>query len=488
MPAKTPPPFTLPTFIDSDEGPTGNGIMVDQVGVSAGMQLIVWGLDRSSQRSALENFTTTYPAILNTAANLQSPPFMPDWVDLRVVAGETTRCVDYIFVSLQETFSQEPRPDILAQLKDVINMHPILSADWNVTSRADKTRRVYFLPGSHGTEVVKARIEAALAHRNVDYQHLFIMKTSSGERIVVDLLHRDHVRELLDKPLIINQTTYHAHQPRFIIPKFGYDIAITGCGGIGRFKAGMDAIIRRRFNGEDIIAHSRMELDGDTYVVVMRSSELATTLVATDLPHPLGVPSNITLSSPLYLWFFNAQSCPAQSRFLEPSTTTMAGDGAVQPQLDSMREHINLAASTFNVVLRAQNQHISEIRNANNTLQNAMALTSAITDARFRLMSVQNEIGRLEADKSTKHTLLLLAEDKPGLVATYSAALEDIQGRLLHANREQTQANDDLQQLLALNKARLLSHPPPEQPPQEIGQHDDGPPTNRQRMDDQMNE
>ncbi|KAF9027242.1 hypothetical protein BDZ89DRAFT_1067062 [Hymenopellis radicata] len=289
--------------------------------------------------------------------------------------------------------------------------------------------------------------------RSVPYQHSFIMKVSSGDRVVFDILQRQHVQELLESPIIVNQTTYHAHQSRFIIPKFGYDVAITGCGSIGHFKAGMDAVIRNHFGGQDVIAHSRMELDGDTYVVIMRTCDLAAKLVDSTLPNPSGMDS--------------------------PSH-----DGtAMQQQVDLLREQVNSGAANFSQILRTQGEQISEIRSANNNLQNAMALASALTDARLRVMAFDGEVARLESDKTTKQMLLLFAAVSPDLKATFSASLEDIQRRLVVVGRDHTAARADLDGLAALNRARLVGQTPLDS--QRVGE---GPPTNRPRRDDEMNE
>jgi hypothetical protein len=65
-------------------------------------------------------------AILGEYAQTHSSdPLVP----LRIVAGDERNPVDYVFLSVDPTVTQEPRPDLLSKVKRVLRTIPDLHVD-----------------------------------------------------------------------------------------------------------------------------------------------------------------------------------------------------------------------------------------------------------------------------------------------------------------------------------------------------------------------
>ncbi|KAI0369746.1 hypothetical protein BV20DRAFT_945484, partial [Pilatotrama ljubarskyi] len=100
----------------------------------------------------------------------------------------------------------------------------------------------------------------------------FTSRASGTWRITYDFLDPAHVDAIFLSPPVIGGRTYYPTRPRFIIPTYGYQIAILGCRDWQSAKATLDQFIRqlcRREDAFDPLVHSRMELGGDVYTAVL---------------------------------------------------------------------------------------------------------------------------------------------------------------------------------------------------------------------------
>ncbi|KAK0458012.1 uncharacterized protein EV420DRAFT_1270768, partial [Desarmillaria tabescens] len=236
------------------------------------------------------------------------------------------------------------------------------------------------------------------------------MPLANAIRLAFDFLDPASIENLESNPIVINHRVLPIFRPRFVVPEFGYDIAITGCGGIQGFQGGMDAVIRETIGPRSII-RSRMELNGDAYIVIMDSFENTVRLLNTDLPLPRGVPPYVTISKPMYLFFFNLRGCPASPTYLhsENSATASANIQNLQRQIDLLRENGVQTVQSVQNVFNIQNQSLMSIHASVNALQNAFAMSVASQTGLHRLTMADNELTRLRAERSSKELFLLMA-------------------------------------------------------------------------------
>ncbi|KAK0229129.1 hypothetical protein EDD85DRAFT_776432, partial [Armillaria nabsnona] len=257
---------------------------------------------------------------------------------------------------------------------------------------------------------MKDQLATALNSRGLLFQFHTITPLANAIRVAFDFLDPASVENLESNPIVINHRVLPVFRPRFIVPEFGYDIAITGCGGIQGFQGGMDAVVRNAIGPRSII-RSRMELNGDAYIVVMDSFENTVRLLDTDLPLPRGVPPYVTISKPMYLFFFNLRGCPASPTYLQSqnSTSTSADIQNLQRQVDLLRENGVQTVQSVQNVFNVQNQSLVGINTSINVLQNAFAMSVASQTGLHRLTMADNELTRLRAERSSKELFLLMA-------------------------------------------------------------------------------
>ena len=113
VPSYTLPPYTEPHItLSRTPSPVREGSDAPDALIS-GVKLIVSGLPHNGVTAAAHHLR----ALLGEY-NLQHPsdPLVP----VRVVAGDERNSVDYVFLSVDPTVTQEPRPDLLEQVRRMI--------------------------------------------------------------------------------------------------------------------------------------------------------------------------------------------------------------------------------------------------------------------------------------------------------------------------------------------------------------------------------
>ncbi|PBK64843.1 hypothetical protein ARMSODRAFT_1053492 [Armillaria solidipes] len=375
------PPFENPSLDHLPRPHTPPGELEPSSTVFVGLELAVSGLDRSSKSSAQTDFVATYPQIVQHAHVALPQTYMPLPSDIKVDPGNARQAVDYVFISLSPSLSATPRPDILYGIRRAIIAHGRLKADWKVTNGYDRTRRNFFnMDSVNDTENMKDQLAAALNSRGLLFQFHTIMPLANAIRVAFDFLDPVSVENLESNPIVINHRVLPVFRPRFIMPEYGYDIAITGCGGIQGFQGGMDAVICNVIGPRSII-RSRMELNGDAYIVIMDSFENTVHLLDTDLPLP------------------RVKAPPPASADIQN----------LQRQVDLLCENGIQTVQSVQNVFNVQNQSLMGINSSINALQNVFAMSVASQTGLHRLTMADNELTRLHAERSSKELFLLMA-------------------------------------------------------------------------------
>lgn len=441
------PPFSVPNFdhLPSSSAPHGNSELT--LLSAAGFELIVWGLDRSSQLSAQSDFAAMYKEVFEHAQT-----YLPPLSDIVVVPRDCLRSVDYVFVSL---LSPEPRPDILNSMRHAILAHGKAKAEWKVARGYDRTRRGFFrVNDMEDVDGMEDKIADALNAMGLTFQFHTTIICGQSRCIAFDFVDATSIDRLESTSLVLDEHVLLIFRPRYIVPQFGYDIVVTGCDGIQGMQRAMDAIIRKRF-GSHSIAHSRMELGEDAYVVVMNNFDNAARLVDSDLPVPNGIPPFVPISKPIYLSVYNLHGCPASptdddSKPFSPSIRSL------HRQIRGLHEQILHANQTVESAAQAQATVIAKIYQDHVALQNAFVMSLTSQAALQNLSAIQNELNLLRTQRSSQELFMCLApnEQVSRIMVDQVSALN---GRI--ELQESLQAGAAADYMALANKLQLLLSP-----------------------------
>ena len=248
------PPYRKPRIACEDPDPPA--AHVDILGIP-NVQLIVSKLPRNSITSAahhlraiLEEHTLQHP----------SDPLVP----FRIIPGDEFNPVDYVFVSVDPEVAQEPRPDLLEDLRVLLTSFHGLQADWKVRSGPDPTRMIYFDVDSFAeAEALHPKLRTHLNERGCPFQYSFV--SNAMNRITFDLLDRASVGSLFKTPPVIDHQTLYPSVPRYIQPVHGLEVGILGVQDVWGVVPIIDNYIKSKYG--DVIACSHLALNGDAYCV-----------------------------------------------------------------------------------------------------------------------------------------------------------------------------------------------------------------------------
>jgi hypothetical protein len=188
-------------------------------------------------------------------------------VPLRIVAGDERNPVDYVFASVDPTVTQDPRPDLLKHVRRTLVAQG-LEAQWRVGKGPDRTRRIHFKTDSNmRAKALQPKLSDHLNRKGYHFQRTFISKTTN--RVRFDLLDCSSVDSLLQEPPVIDHQTICPSTPRYIQPVYGLEVAILSVKDSQLVRPVVNNYIRRAYG--NVIAHSRLALDGDAYCVVFKT-------------------------------------------------------------------------------------------------------------------------------------------------------------------------------------------------------------------------
>ncbi|KAI0267230.1 hypothetical protein BGY98DRAFT_938773 [Russula aff. rugulosa BPL654] len=171
----------------------------------AGLELIVSKLLRNGVTSATQHLR----ALLGEYSEQHpSEPLTP----VRIVAGDDRNPVDYVFVSVHPSVTQDPRPDLLETIRLVLVSVYGLQAAWKIGRGPDRTRRVHFQMDSFSqAESLQPKLNHLLGE-STPYQCSFVSKMLN--RITYDLLDRTSIDKLFKNTPVIDHQTFYPSVPR----------------------------------------------------------------------------------------------------------------------------------------------------------------------------------------------------------------------------------------------------------------------------------
>ncbi|KIM51179.1 hypothetical protein SCLCIDRAFT_668817 [Scleroderma citrinum Foug A] len=382
-----PPPIRPKIEVDPSRlRPTSPFEEEDSLMGTVGLELTVFGLEHVSPDSARDHLMR----ILNELRNqYEFPP-----VNVRKADASST--LDYAYITLSSSVTS-PRPDILEDLRLILNTLPNIYAIWRVCSGRDRTRRVFFSFSTDGEarsmltplrEWFGARRFAIMAER------ITHPPSDSQTRISFDLFRESDVEQVLQTPPFLRGSTLCPGRPRYIIPKYGGEVAIGGIAGLGNLESCLNHHIQRDF-GQDAIAYSRIELEDDVYCVIFK--DWTTTqdfLKKTQDGLPAGwFTYGATIGKPTLLFSFNTQEAPPNPITRPASTASI--ESPVQVQFDAFRNEALQFTSTLNAALDRISLVEERQERNNQKLSRMIAAQFLIGDLNSDLLSHENEVHRL---------------------------------------------------------------------------------------------
>ncbi|KAI5984603.1 hypothetical protein EDD15DRAFT_2533096 [Pisolithus albus] len=414
-----------------------------------GFELTVFGLDHHSPDSARDHLIR----VLNDLRERHSFP------PVNVRRGDATSTLDYAFIALSSTVTG-PRPDLLEDLRLLLNSLPGLRATWRLCNGPDRTRCVFFAFPSDSEaqsmldplrEWFRARRMSIMAERTTH------PPSSSQTRISFDLFDGNDVDCIMREPPFIRGRTLRPGRPRFVVPLYGGEIAIGGIAGLGNVESSLNLHLRQRY-GHDVIVGSRVELDDDVYCAVLKDWSTTQTFLR---DNQNGLPTEwflygVSVGKPTLLFSFNTQGAPPNP--VSRPTAFSATDSTIQPQLDFFSEFGHFT-STLNTMFERISQAEHRLEQSNQALLGMMSTQYLLGDCRMNLLLLTNEQDRLTAQHDRYQDQLDASSD-PAAHQRLLLALKDIEDRRRSVAAEIEQVRRETQAVrLSLNTHDHLALP-----------------------------
>ncbi|KAI5987774.1 hypothetical protein EDC04DRAFT_2912820 [Pisolithus marmoratus] len=352
-----------PSLADEESSPMG----------TVGFELTIFGLDHQNPDSARDHLVH----VLNDLCNQHTFPPVNVW------RGDAISALDYAFISLSSSVSS-PCPDLLEDLRLLLNTLPDLRATWRLCNGPDCTRRVFFVFPSDGEaqsmlnplcEWFQAQCMSIMAERTTH------PPSTSQTCLSFDLFNGD-------------------------------DVAIGGIASLGNVESSLNSHLRQQY-GHDVIVGSRVELEDDVYCAVLRDWPSTQAFLHNNQN---GLPTDwflygVSVGKPTLLFSFNTQGAPPNpvSRPMPFSTS----ENVIQPQLDYFRSEFGQFTSTLNTMFDHISQAEQHLEQNNQTLLGMMSAQYLLSNYRMNLLLLTNEQDRLNAQCDCYQDQLAATSDLP---------------------------------------------------------------------------
>jgi len=421
-PSYTLPPYEEPHIaLSRPPSPVREGPDTPDAFIS-GVELIVSKLPRTGVQSA-----THHLRALLGEYTLQHPS--DQLVPVHIIPGDERDAVDYVFVSVDPVVTQEPRPDLLERVRRVIESVRGLQAEWKVGKGPDRTRRIHFQADSFTqAEALLPKLSNYLNEKGYPFQCSFVSKAMNW--ITFDLLDRSSVDRLLTNPPVIDHQTLYPSVPRYVQPIYGLEVGILGLKDVLRAVPVIDQYIHSHYG--DVIAASRLALNGDAYCVVFKSWTHTSRFLSdpfTAFDSGFGVSHSVSQALPALLYVLNSNGLPSSDH---PAESSSAPVRQLQAQFDLLQQKVNTRARALEALATQQEQVSQQIQdNAQRTVASIAGLSTIISGS-VRLQASQSRLEALQSDSRT--TQLLLAFAPSDRSAPLMQRLQDIESELSPLN------------------------------------------------------
>jgi len=420
----------------------------------SGVELIVSKLPRNSVTSAADHLR----ALLGEYYRQQPSLLVP----VRIAAGNERNPVDYVFVSVDPDVTQEPRPDLLENVRCMLTSVHSLQAEWRVGNGPDRTRRIHFQVDTFAqAEALQPKLSNHLNEMGCLYQCSFVSKTMN--RIIFDLLDRASVDKLFKTPPVINHQTLLPSVPRYIHPVYGLEVGILGVKDVIQAVPVIDCYIRTKYG--DVITSSRLALNGDAYCVVFNTWAQTSRFLSdpfTAFESGFGVSHSPSHLLPALLYVLNSNGLPLSAR---PPDSSNASFCQPQAQLNMLQQKVDAwtrALKVFAVQQEKISRQLQDIAQKTAASIVAAAGLSTMMSGSVHFQAATSRLEALQSDSCTSQLLLALAPpDRANAVIQH---VQYIESEISAQRAAVSQAQDTLS--AAEGHLFALTFPSPHQPPQ----------------------
>ncbi|KAI5992440.1 hypothetical protein EDD15DRAFT_2197022 [Pisolithus albus] len=414
-----------PSLPDEESSPMG----------TVGFELTVFGLDHQNPDSARDHLVR----VLNDLRNRHSFP------PVNVRRGDATSSLDYAFISLSSSVPG-PRPDLLEDLRLLLNTLPDLQATWRLCNGPDRTCRLFFaFPTDNEAQSMLNPLREWLRARHISImaERTTHPPSTSQTRISFDLFNGDDVDRILREPPFIRGRTLRPGRPRFVVPLYGGEVAIGGIAGLGNVESSLNSHLRQRY-GHDVIIGSRVELEDDVYCAVLKDWSFTQAFLH---DNQNGLPADwflygVSVGKPTLLFSFNTQGAPPNP--ISRPMSLSASENVIQPQLDYFRSEFGHFTSTLNTMFDRISQAEQHLEQNNQSLLGMMSAQYLLGDYHMNLLLLTNEHDRLNIQCDRYHDQLATNPDPPTHQRLQSA-LENLDNRRSVVAAEIEQARREIQ-------------------------------------------
>ncbi|KAF5380414.1 hypothetical protein D9615_004612 [Tricholomella constricta] len=376
-----------------------------QAHLSAGVELIVRGLDRSSPYSAVQH-------LQRILQNLKDHNRMPNVTAVQPMReAAPTHPLDYAVVAFQGDYKANPRPDFMSAVGGMIRqLDGGLNVGWNIAPGYDKKRTVWFRDDhSLGIGELKRGLEAVFKSNHYDYQVCTANTASSPPRVTFQFLKKEHIDLLMRKPPIIKGHSFVPRIPRFIEPIYALEVAVVGVAPYNDPQMVIDRYLIAKYNHlaqEALIRSSRLALDDVVYCVVLETPEVAEAFVRDPFTAFEGL--DVQPSKPEYLYILNQKGFPTQWQRSPPSSGP--SDIHLQNQLDSVRNQQTVFQDTLTTLANRQQDMYQGFLDAQREM--GYMFRSMISNVTYQnqLTSAQTELSSLQLTHTATSMMARLSD------------------------------------------------------------------------------
>ena len=152
--------------------------------------------------------------------------------------------------------------------------------------------------------------------------------------------------------IVIDHQTFYPSIPRYIQPLYALEVAILGVKDVVRAQPAIDLYIKTRYG--EVIATSRLALDGDAYCVVFKTWQQTSRLISdpfTAFDSRFRICHSIAQTAPALLYVLNTSGLPYTPR---PSDSSNAFLRQLQAQFDLLQQKVDTGAHAFDTLVSQQ--------------------------------------------------------------------------------------------------------------------------------------
>ncbi|KAH7904152.1 hypothetical protein BJ138DRAFT_1186017 [Hygrophoropsis aurantiaca] len=277
----------------------------------------------------------------------------------------------------------------------------------------------------------------------------FVNKTLN--RITFNVLEELHVDWLRDHPIVLDHRSYYVSH---------------GCKEIQGAQAHIDAYIKQKYG--NIIALSRLVLNGDVYTVIFKSPEFASRFL-TDRFNAFEENSPFArffaTSAPFLLFDGNTAGLPSNPAFMssqQPDNSATSSDiRDIRAEMSEQRNLTSSALASANTLATQYGAIVREMKQQGERMTSTLSVMSTSLNTMSWLTIVQSSLEALRSERNSLRAIRLanpqVAPELDNQLNHISSAIIDKEAQLNNALRDSAQTEQMLLPSLTLPATRPVT-------------------------------